>query len=170
MATATSPGYSKHWVNLIFLGGLEMAKKKKQALDANLIAQNRKARHDYAVTETYEAGLVLTGTEIKSVRARRVQLKDGYAQFHDGELWLMNVHINEYDNGNVFNHDPLRNRKLLLHKKDHLSYHQHCYIVLQVYYSSTYILFREVRLQLQHMDLHLTLMSKLQKHILVLPM
>ncbi len=95
-----------------------MAKKKKQALDANLIAQNRKARHDYAVTETYEAGLVLTGTEIKSVRARRVQLKDGYAQFHDGELWLMNVHINEYDNGTVFNHDPLRNRKLLLHKKE----------------------------------------------------
>ena len=95
-----------------------MAKKKKPALDANLVAQNKKARHDYAVTDTYEAGLVLTGTEIKSVRERRVQLKDGYAQFHDGELWLMNVHITEYSNGNVFNHDPLRNRKLLLHKKE----------------------------------------------------
>lgn len=95
-----------------------MAQKKKAALDANLVAQNKKARHDYAITVTYEAGLVLTGTEIKSVRARRVQLKDGYAQFHNGELWLMNVHINEYSNGNVFNHDPLRNRKLLLHKKE----------------------------------------------------
>ncbi|MBM6754047.1 SsrA-binding protein SmpB [Lactobacillus alvi] len=95
-----------------------MAKKKKPALDANLVAQNKKARHDYAVTDTYEAGLVLTGTEIKSVRERRVQLKDGYAQFHNGELWLMNVHITEYSNGNVFNHDPLRNRKLLLHKKE----------------------------------------------------
>lgn len=95
-----------------------MAQKKKAALDANLVAQNKKARHDYAITATYEAGLVLTGTEIKSVRGRRVQLKDGYAQFHNGELWLMNVHINEYSNGNVFNHDPLRNRKLLLHKKE----------------------------------------------------
>lgn len=95
-----------------------MAQKKKAALDANLVAQNKKVRHDYAITATYEAGLVLTGTEIKSVRARRVQLKDGYAQFHNGELWLMNVHINEYSNGNVFNHDPLRNRKLLLHKKE----------------------------------------------------
>ena len=95
-----------------------MAQKKKAALDANLVAQNKKARHDYAITATYEAGLVLTRTEIKSVRARRVQLKDGYAQFHNGELWLMNVHINEYSNGNVFNHDPLRNRKLLLHKKE----------------------------------------------------
>ena len=95
-----------------------MAQKKKAALDANLVAQNKKARHDYAITATYEAGLVLTGTEIKSVRARRVQLKDGYAQFHNGELWLMNVHINEYSNGNVFNQDPLRNRKLLLHKKE----------------------------------------------------
>ena len=95
-----------------------MAQKKKAALDANLVAQHKKARHDYAITATYEAGLVLTGTEIKSVRVRRVQLKDGYAQFHNGELWLMNVHINEYSNGNVFNHDPLRNRKLLLHKKE----------------------------------------------------
>lgn len=95
-----------------------MAKKQKQPLDSNLVAQNKKARHDYAISDTYEAGLVLTGTEIKSVRARRVQLKDGYAQFHNGELWLMNVHINEYGNGNIFNHDPLRNRKLLLHKKE----------------------------------------------------
>lgn len=95
-----------------------MAKKNHQGLDANLIAQNKKARHDYTVTDTFEAGLVLTGTEIKSVRARRVTLKDGYAQFHNGELWLMNVHIAEFAGGNIFNHDPLRNRKLLLHKKE----------------------------------------------------
>ncbi len=68
--------------------------------------------------DTVEAGLVLTGTEIKSVRAHRVNLKDGFAQVRNGEAWLMNVHISEYDNGTYFNQDPLRNRKLLLHKKE----------------------------------------------------
>lgn len=68
--------------------------------------------------ETVEAGVVLTGTEIKSARARRLNLKDGFAQIRNGEAWLMNVHISEYDQGNQFNHDPLRNRKLLLHKKE----------------------------------------------------
>lgn len=62
--------------------------------------------------------MVLTGTEIKSIRARRINLKDGYAQFYNDELWLMNVHISEYAGGNIFNHDPLRNRKLLLHRKE----------------------------------------------------
>lgn len=95
-----------------------MARNKQRGHDDNLVAQNKKARHDYAVMATYEAGIVLTGTEIKSVRERRVNLKDGFAQFHNGELWLMNVHISEYGNGNIFNHDPLRNRKLLLHKKE----------------------------------------------------
>lgn len=95
-----------------------MAKKSHHEKDDNLIAQNKKARHDYSVLETYEAGIALTGTEIKSVRARRVNLKDGFAQLHNGELWLMNVHISQYDNGTFFNHDPLRNRKLLLHKKE----------------------------------------------------
>lgn len=94
-----------------------MAKHKHQQKNDNLVAQNRKARHDYFVIETVEAGLVLTGTEIKSVRARRVNLKDGYAQIRNGEGWLMNVHISEYANDNIFNQDPLRNRKLLLHKK-----------------------------------------------------
>lgn len=94
-----------------------MAKKAHQEKSDNLVAQNKKARHDYAILETYEAGIALTGTEIKSVRARRVTLKDGFAQLHNGELWLMNVHISQYDNGTFFNHDPLRNRKLLLHKK-----------------------------------------------------
>ena len=95
-----------------------MAKKSPQKNNDNLIAQNKKARHDYFVTDTYEAGLVLTGTEIKWVRAYRVNLKYVFAHIKNGEAWLMNVHISEYDNGNIFNQDPLRNRKLLLHKKE----------------------------------------------------
>ena len=83
-----------------------MAKKSHQENNDNLIAQNKKARHDYFVTDTVEAGLVLTGTEIKSVRAHRVNLKDGFAQVRNGEAWLMNVHISEYDNGTYFNQDP----------------------------------------------------------------
>nr|WP_321314912.1 SsrA-binding protein SmpB [uncultured Ligilactobacillus sp.] len=90
---------------------------KKQVKNASL-AQNKKAYHDYNILETIEAGIVLTGTEIKSVRASRINLKDGYAQIRNGEAWLMNVHISEYDQGNRFNHDPLRARKLLLHKKE----------------------------------------------------
>lgn len=85
--------------------------------DGNLIAQNRKASHDYAVLETFEAGIVLKGTEIKSIRQRKINLKDGFARVRDGELYLMNVHISPYEQGNIFNHDPLRTRKLLLHKK-----------------------------------------------------
>ncbi|KRL02992.1 SsrA-binding protein SmpB [Liquorilactobacillus capillatus] len=81
------------------------------------LAQNRKASHDYSIIDTIEAGVVLTGTEIKSIRNRRLNLKDGFAQIRNGEAWLMNVHISPYDQGNQFNHDPLRKRKLLLHKK-----------------------------------------------------
>lgn len=81
------------------------------------LAQNKKARHDYNILETVEAGVVLTGTEIKSVREGRVTLKDGFAQIRNGEAWLENVHISEYTAGNRFNHDPLRRRKLLLHRK-----------------------------------------------------
>lgn len=84
----------------------------------NLLAQNRKARHDYTILETYEAGISLTGTEIKSVRARRINLKDGYVQIYNGSAWLENVHISEYKQGNRYNHDPLRKRRLLLHKKE----------------------------------------------------
>lgn len=94
-----------------------LSMKKVKSKDAPL-AQNKKARHDYQIIETFEAGIVLTGTEIKSVRERRVNLKDGFAQIHNGEAWLMNVHISEYTQGNRFNHDPLRSRKLLLHKKE----------------------------------------------------
>lgn len=85
--------------------------------EGNLIAQNRKARHDYSIIDTVEAGIVLKGTEIKAIRQRRVNLKDGFARVKDGEIFLMNVHISPYEQGNIFNHDPLRTRKLLMHKK-----------------------------------------------------
>ncbi|MFD1123934.1 SsrA-binding protein SmpB [Lentilactobacillus raoultii] len=95
-----------------------MAKRKHKQKNDNLMAQNKKARHDYSILETYEAGIVLTGTEIKSIRDRRINLKDGFVQIRNGEAYMMNVHISEYAQGNQFNHDPLRNRKLLLHKKE----------------------------------------------------
>ncbi|WP_353895087.1 SsrA-binding protein SmpB [Pediococcus pentosaceus] len=93
-----------------------MAKKPKS--NDKALAQNKKARHDYSILSTMEAGMVLTGTEIKSIRYRRVTLRDGYVQIRHGEAILMNVQINEYLQGNQFNHDPFRNRKLLLHKKE----------------------------------------------------
>ncbi|EUJ32599.1 SsrA-binding protein SmpB [Listeria sp. FSL L7-1582] len=85
--------------------------------DGRLLAQNKKARHDYAIEETFEAGIVLQGTEIKSVRNARVNLKDAYARIDRGEIFLHNMHISPYEQGNRYNHDPLRTRKLLLHKK-----------------------------------------------------
>ncbi len=86
--------------------------------ESQVIAQNKKARHDYFIEETYEAGIVLKGTEIKSIRARRVNLKDSYARIHNGEVELLNMHISPYEQGNRYNHDPLRTRKLLLHRKE----------------------------------------------------
>ncbi|KUK14386.1 MAG: SsrA-binding protein SmpB [Synergistetes bacterium] len=83
-----------------------------------LIAQNKKAYHDYDIIETYEAGIVLQGSEIKSVREGRVNLKDSYAKPKGGELWLYDMHISPYDKASFFNHDPLRPRKLLLHKHE----------------------------------------------------
>jgi SsrA-binding protein len=85
--------------------------------EGKLVAQNKKARHDYSILETMEAGIVLQGTEIKSIRNARINLKDGYVRVRDGEAFLVNVHISQYEQGNIFNHDPLRTRKLLLHKK-----------------------------------------------------
>ena len=85
--------------------------------EGNVVAQNKKARHDYSIVDTIEAGIVLTGTEIKSVRAARIQLKDGYAQIKNGEAWLINVHIAPFEQGNIWNQDPDRTRKLLLKKK-----------------------------------------------------
>ncbi|RNB59158.1 SsrA-binding protein SmpB [Brevibacillus gelatini] len=78
------------------------------------VAQNRKARHDYHIEQVFEAGIALTGTEIKSVRAARVQLKDSFARVQNGELLLYNVHISPYEQGNRFNHEPERTRKLLM--------------------------------------------------------
>ncbi|NLA85337.1 MAG: SsrA-binding protein SmpB [Clostridiales bacterium] len=81
-----------------------------------VIAQNRKARHDYFIEASYEAGIVLTGTEVKSVRLGKVNLKNSYAEVRDGEVFLRNMHISPYEKGNIFNADPLRERKLLLNK------------------------------------------------------
>jgi SsrA-binding protein len=81
-----------------------------------MIAQNKKARHDYHIDDVYEAGLVLTGTEVKSLRAGRASLVDGYAVIKDGEAWLMGIHIPEYTEGTWTNHEPRRPRKLLLHR------------------------------------------------------
>lgn len=81
-------------------------------------AQNKKARHDYFVIETYEAGIVLSGTEVKSVRAGTVNMKDSYCYIEDGEIYVTGVHISPYEKGNIFNCDPLRVRKLLMHKKE----------------------------------------------------
>jgi SsrA-binding protein len=82
------------------------------------VAQNKKAYHDFFIEETYEAGIVLQGTEIKSIRAGKVNLKDSYARIQNGEAWLYSMHVSPYEQGNRYNHDPLRPRKLLLHKRE----------------------------------------------------
>ncbi|SER79818.1 SsrA-binding protein [Gracilibacillus ureilyticus] len=81
------------------------------------IAQNKKARHDYFIEETYEAGIVLQGTEIKSIRKGQVNLKDSFATVRNGEVYVNNMHISPYEQGNRYNHEPTRARKLLLHRK-----------------------------------------------------
>lgn len=84
-----------------------------------VIARNKKAYHDYHLEDSFDAGLVLMGSEIKSIRANKVSLRDGFVQERDGEMWLMNVHIATYDEAGIFGHsDPLRPRKLLLHKRE----------------------------------------------------
>ncbi|MDR3165810.1 MAG: SsrA-binding protein SmpB [Synergistaceae bacterium] len=87
------------------------------------VAGNRRARHDFFILESMEAGIVLYGTEIKSVRESRVNLRDGYAKTEDGELWLFNVHISPYEKGTIYNKDPMRPRKLLVRKKEILKLH-----------------------------------------------
>nr|HPI74614.1 SsrA-binding protein SmpB [bacterium] len=79
---------------------------------------NRKAFHDFEILEKFEAGIMLQGTEVKSVRDGRLSFKDSYAKVVDGALWVVNLHINEYDHGSAWNHDPVRPRKLLLHKRE----------------------------------------------------
>ena len=86
--------------------------------NSNSLAENRKARHDYFVEETMEAGIELVGTEVKSIRGGKCNLKDCYADVRNGEIFILNMHISPYEQGNIFNVDPLRERKLLLHKRE----------------------------------------------------
>lgn len=94
-----------------------MAEKTKTQGD-RVITTNREAYHNYHILETYEAGIQLTGTEVKSARAGRVNLKDAYARIERGEVWLLNAHISHYSHGNRQNHDPVRDRRLLMHKRE----------------------------------------------------
>lgn len=97
-----------------------MAEKKP---NGKVIAQNKKAYHDYFVDEKYEAGISLFGTEVKSVRAGTVNLKDSYCEIKNGEIFAVGVHISPYEKGNIFNREPLRDKKLLMHKKEILKLH-----------------------------------------------
>lgn len=92
-----------------------MAEKKQTS---RIIAQNRKAWHEYFVDEKYEAGIALYGTEVKSIRNGAVNLKDSYCSFKNGELFVIGMHVSPYEKGNIFNREPLRERKLLMHKKE----------------------------------------------------
>ncbi len=83
-----------------------------------VIAQNRKAYHDYFVEDKHECGIVLFGTEVKSVRSGKVNLKESWAHIRDGEIWVEGIHISPYEHGNIYNRDPLRNKKLLMHKSE----------------------------------------------------
>ena len=82
------------------------------------VCENRKARHDYFIHETYETGIELKGTEVKSLRVGKANLRDSYAEVKDGEIFVEHMHISPYEQGNIFNHDPLRRRRLLMHKKE----------------------------------------------------
>ena len=82
------------------------------------VAENRKARHDYFVMDTLEAGIELCGTEVKSIRLGQINLKDSYCSFHNGEIFAENVHVSPYEKGNIFNREPRRRRRLLMHKKE----------------------------------------------------
>ena len=92
-----------------------MAEKKTSG---KIIAQNKKAWHDYFVDEKYEAGIALFGTEVKSIRAGQVNLKDSYCSVKNGELFVLGMHVNPYEKGNIFNREPRRERKLLMHKRE----------------------------------------------------
>lgn len=94
------------------------AKNGSSRPGVKMVTQNRKARFNYDVVEDLEVGMVLTGTEVKSLREGKVQLLDSYAAVENGEMYLHHAHIAEYDHGNVFNHDPIRRRKLLLHRRE----------------------------------------------------
>ena len=110
-----------------------------------IIAVNRKARHDYFVEDTYEAGIALYGTEVKSVRAGQVNLKDSYCSVKNGERYALGIHISPYEKGNIFNRDPLREKKLLMHKKEILKLFQYTtrdsytLVPLSMYFSGSHV-------------------------------
>ena len=110
-----------------------------------IIAVNRKARHDYFVEDTYEAGIALYGTEVKSVRAGQINLKDSYCSVKNGELYALGIHISPYEKGNIFNRDPLREKKLLMHKKEILKLFQYTtrdsytLVPLSMYFSGSHV-------------------------------
>jgi len=95
-----------------------MATKKKKKDSANIAAQNRRARHDFSIEENFEAGIMLSGSEVKSLRAGRATITEAYAQEENGELYLLNAYIPEYDAASHFSHEPKRPRKLLLHRRE----------------------------------------------------
>ena len=119
-----------------------MAEKKN---DSRIIADNRKARHDYFVEEVYEAGVELFGTEVKSLRAGTVNLKDSYCEIDGGEMFALGVHISPYDHGNIFNRDPLRPKKLLMHKREIMkltgliSREGYTLVPLSLYFKGSYV-------------------------------
>lgn len=96
----------------------QQEKQKKDSVNGRTVATNRQATHEYFIEDRMEAGIVLTGTEIKSVRAGKVQLRDAYVRARDGEVWLLGAHISPYEHGNRYNHEETRPRKLLLHKDE----------------------------------------------------
>lgn len=102
-----------------------MSEIPEKKTGGKVIAVNRKARHDYFVEETYEAGIELYGTEVKSLRAGAVNLKDSYCQIKSGELYAVGVHISPYEKGNIWSRDPLRDKRLLMHKKEILKLGQY---------------------------------------------
>lgn len=118
-----------------------MADAKKT--DGKIIAQNRQARHEYFIEETYEAGIALFGTEVKSVRAGSVNLKDSYCRIENGEIFAYGFHISPYEKGNIYNRDPLRPKKLLMHKREiaklHVKVTQQGYtlVPLSLYFSGS---------------------------------
>ncbi len=118
-----------------------MADKKER----KVVAQNRKARHDYFVEDTYEAGISLFGTEIKSIRAGNVNLKDSYCRISGGEIYAIGIHVSPYEKGNVFNRDPMREKKLLMHKKEILklfnlvSRDSYTLVPLSLYFSGSHL-------------------------------
>ena len=115
----------------------------QKAASKKIISVNRKARHNYIVEKTYEAGIELVGTEVKSLRNGAVNLKDSYCIIDNGQIYILNMHISPYENGNIFNRDPIRKRKLLMHKQEILNLYNsvklkgYSLIPLSIYFSKS---------------------------------